>query len=341
MKEIKMELGERSYNITIGCGLLRRACDYFKLDRAALVVTDDNIPQIYAESVASCAERREIYKIPEGEGSKSIDTLSSLLGKMTEMKLTRSDCVIAVGGGVVGDLTGLAASLYMRGIDFYNVPTSLLAMVDSSIGGKTAINHAGIKNIVGAFYQPRGVLIDTDVLATLPERHIAAGLCEAIKMAATSDEELFRYIEGANTAQILSSPEDMIARALSIKKRVVEQDERESGLRKILNFGHTLGHGIEASSGEGVLYHGECVALGMLPMCSPKVRERLISTLKRHRLPTEYHGDIAAAIALAMHDKKANAGGIDIITVDCIGKCDIRTVSADEFAGICLGYYGK
>jgi 3-dehydroquinate synthase len=341
MREIKMELGERSYNITIGKGLLRRACDYFKLDRAALIVTDDNIPPIYAESVAGCAKRAEIYTIREGEGSKNINTLSALVEKMTEMKLTRSDCVIAVGGGVVGDLTGLAASLYMRGIDFYNVPTSLLAMVDSSIGGKTAINHAGIKNIVGAFYQPRGVLIDTDVLATLPERHIAAGLCEAIKMAATSDEELFEYLENTDTAEIILNPEDMIERALNIKKRVVEQDERESGLRKILNFGHTLGHGIEASSGEGVLYHGECVALGMLPMCSPRVRERLIPTLKRHRLPTEYNGDIEAAIALAMHDKKANARGIDIITVDRIGECEIRTVSAEEFAGICLGYYGK
>ena len=331
MKEIKMELGECSYNITIGCGLLRSASEFFRLERAALVVTDDNIPQIYAESVASCAKRREIYKIPEGEGSKSIDALSALLGKMTEMKLTRSDCVIAVGGGVVGDLSGLAASLYMRGIDFYNVPTSLLAMVDSSIGGKTAINHAGIKNIVGAFYQPKKVVIDPDTLKTLDARQLHAGLAEAIKMSLTSDKELFSLIESSNDLD--ADLDDIIIRSLKIKKSVVEEDPKEKGLRKVLNFGHTVGHAVESSKTLGAYLHGECVAIGMVCMSSQNVRERLIPVLKKYDLPTRCDTDKDTLMSYLLHDKKMSGKTVTAVYVSDVGSFEFIKLDASLMKG--------
>ena len=334
MTELRVELGKRSYGITVGQGLLDRAGEYFKFDGRALIITDDGVPAEYARRVAAAVKgESEIITVEQGEGAKSLAVLEDVLNKMTEMKLSRSDCVIGVGGGVVGDLSGFAAAVYMRGIDFYNVPTTLLAMVDSSIGGKTAVNLGGIKNIVGAFHQPSGVLIDTDTLATLDGRLRASGLCEAVKMAATSNAELFEYFEMTDADEIYKNIEWVIAEALRIKKAVVEKDECEAGLRKILNFGHTLGHGIEAERG-GSLYHGECVGLGMLPLCSEGVRVRLLSILDKLGLPTEYTGDVNAALEFAAHDKKASGKGIDVILVDLIGSFKIERMSVEGLADL-------
>ena len=196
MTTLHMNLGEHSYDIFVGHGLLSHAGEYFNLARRVFIVTDDGVPGEYAKKIADCAAVAKIVTVPSGEGSKSIEVYSRLLSEMSEFGLTRTDCAVAVGGGVVGDLTGFAAASYMRGIDFYNVPTTLLSQVDSSIGGKCAVNHAGVKNIVGAFHQPRGVIVDIDTLKTLPERQIFAGLAESVKMALTSDKELFSIIEG-------------------------------------------------------------------------------------------------------------------------------------------------
>ena len=249
---------------------------------------------------------------------------------MIQMNMNRGDCIIAVGGGVIGDLAGFAASAYMRGIDFYNIPTTLLSQVDSSIGGKTAINLGGVKNIVGAFYQPKAVLIDTDTLKTLSERHYSAGLCEAIKMAVCFDRGLFERFEESSYTEIKENIEDYIASALLIKKTVVESDEREKGLRKALNFGHTLGHGIESAGSLHELYHGECVAVGMLPFSSVAVKERLVSVLKKVGLPTEYKGDIEKIIDFTTHDKKSSGTGCDAVFVDQVGECYIKKVSIEE-----------
>lgn len=331
MTTLHLNLGDRSYDVTVGRGLLRRAGEFFKLDRRVLVLTDEGVPRDYAEAVASAAKRSMIYTVKEGEGSKSLATLEHVLTAMAELEMTRSDCVVAVGGGVVGDLGGFAAACYMRGIDFYNVPTTLLAQVDSSIGGKTAVNLGGIKNIVGAFHQPRGVLIDADCLKTLDKRLVSCGLAEAVKMAMTSNAELFESFEKYTYIDIIDNIEDIIVEALKIKKQVVEADEREGGLRKILNFGHTFGHGVEASADAEKLYHGECVAIGMLPMCAPEPRERLVKVLKKLDLPTKYSGDTEAALALVCHDKKSNEGGVDAIYVPSVGSFEIKRMSYAQF----------
>ena len=245
-----------------------------------------------------------------------------------------------VGGGVVGDLGGFAAACYMRGIDFYNVPTTLLAAVDSSVGGKTAVNLGGIKNIVGAFHQPSGVLIDTDTLVTLDKRLISAGLAEAVKMAATSDAELFSRIEKYSFVDIMAHIDEIIVDVLKIKRAVVEADVREGGIRKILNFGHTLGHGIEALS-DGELYHGECVAIGMMAMCSNEARARLKTVLGKLGLPTAYDGELESALELIKHDKKSTEDGVDAIYVTEIGSFEIKNMSYGEFSALAKAALGK
>jgi len=328
MTTLYMNLGERSYDITVGCGLLSSIGDFFNLKRKVLVVTDSGVPRQYAETVCDKCAEGIIATIPEGEGSKSIESLQFLLRTMLDADFSRGDCVIAVGGGVVGDLAGFAAATYMRGVDFYNVPTTLLSQVDSSIGGKTAVNLGGVKNIVGAFHQPRGVLIDTDVLKTLPKKQIASGLAEALKMAITSDEKLFSLIENAD---IDEKTEEIIVGALRIKKSVVEADEREGGIRKILNFGHTLGHGIEAECEMRGLAHGECVALGMIPMCSDKIRKRVIPVLNKIGIDTDYKYDVERALSFVIHDKKCSGGYVWAVFSDKIGSARIEKISVDKF----------
>ncbi len=323
----KLHIGD--YDIIIGSGLIDKAKDFFNLERRVLVVTDSGVPTEYAKRVANQAKNSRIYTVPEGEGAKSIDVYRNLMSEAADFELGRGDLMIAVGGGVVGDLTGFAASTYMRGIDFYNIPTTLLSQVDSSVGGKCAINLGGIKNIIGSFYRPRGVLIDTDTLKTLPQRQFSSGLCEAIKMAATSNGSLFEYFE--ENSVDFSNIEYVITEALKIKAAVVEEDEQEAGLRKILNFGHTLGHGIESVEGLSGLYHGECVALGMIPMTHSSARGRVIKVLEKFHLPTKWSGDIDTAIEFAHHDKKRSGGTIDTILVNEIGSFEIRKMTVEEF----------
>ena len=321
---IHMDLKENSYDILVERGILNRAGEILNLKRRVLVVTDSGVPEIYARTVAEQCKESIICTVESGEGSKSLETFGTLLQKMLDNNFSRKDCVVAVGGGVVGDLSGYAAASYMRGIDFYNIPTTLLSQIDSSIGGKTAINLGNVKNIVGAFYQPKKVLIDPDVLSTLPERQISNGLAEAIKMALTSDRELFDILEKEDIKEKI---EKIIIRSLNIKKNVVEQDEKESGLRKILNFGHTIGHGIETSS---ELYHGECVALGLIPRCDEKIRTRVIEVLKKCNLYNLINFDWNKITEAAFHDKKANGEFVTVTTVPKVGSFELKTMKCNE-----------
>lgn len=330
MTELKINLAERSYKITVGKDILKSAKEFMNLNRKVFIITDAEVPKEYAEVIVNQAKEGIVYTVAAGEGSKSIKTLEAVLEKMLDFGLSRSDCVVAVGGGVVGDLSGFAASVYMRGIDFYNVPTTLLAQLDSSIGGKCAVNLGGVKNTVGSFYQPKHVLVDTETLRTLPQRHFAAGLAEAVKMSLTSDGELFRIFESEEIN--CDSIEKIIVPALMIKKSVVEKDERESGLRKILNFGHTFGHGIESAEGMSGLYHGECVALGMIPVSSDEVRARLIPVLKKLGLPTEYSKDVDAALGYVLHDKKSHADRVEAVFVDVPGSFRIENMKISDFS---------
>ena len=324
---LNLNLPTGGYPIYIERGALDRAGELFSLDRRVLVVTDSGVPADYARRVAAQCYEAHIITVPKGEGSKSLATLEILLDAMLQNGFGRTDCVVAVGGGVVGDLSGFAASTFMRGIDFYNIPTTVLSQVDSSIGGKVAVNFGGVKNIVGAFYQPKAVIIDPDVLSTLPKRQIANGLAEAVKMALTSDRDLFEIFERGEALQNIDT---VIERSLCIKKAVVEEDEKESGVRRILNFGHTLGHGIEAESFEN-LYHGECVALGMIPMCAPDVRARLIAVLQSIGLPTQMEGDLETILQLTMHDKKCEGTSVNVVFVDAVSSYRIEKMPLSEW----------
>lgn len=320
---IHMNLGEDSYDIIVERGILAKANQYLNLKRRVLIVTDSGVPSEYAETLSEQCKNGIIYTVEQGENSKSLDIFGKLLQTMLDHGFSRKDCVVAVGGGVVGDLSGFAASAYMRGIDFYNIPTTLLSQIDSSIGGKTAINFGGVKNIVGAFYQPKKVLIDPDLLKTLPCRQIANGLAEAVKMSLTSDKELFDIFENKD---IETNLDEIIIRSLNVKKNVVEQDEKESGLRKILNFGHTVGHGIESSEDMSELYHGECVALGMIPMCGETIRPRVIAVLKKCNLYRTLTYDWEKIAKAAFHDKKADGDTVTVTTVNEVGNFEMKTV---------------
>lgn len=327
MAILHMDLGAFSYDIVVKRGALQKAGELLNLDRKVLVLTDDGVPQEYAAAVAAQAKDGFVYTVPQGEGSKCIPCFSGILSRMLELGFSRKDAVVAVGGGVVGDLAGFVASAYMRGVDFYNIPTTVLSQVDSSIGGKTAVNLDGIKNIVGAFYQPKKVLIDLDLLKSLPDRQISNGLAEAVKMSLTSDAKLFELFEKGNIAENM---DEIITRSLMIKKNVVEQDEKEQGLRKILNFGHTIGHGIESFEHLNGLYHGECVALGMIPMVSEALRPRLIKVLESLRLPTSVALDVDAVYAAMTHDKKGEGDYVTVTTVPVPGQFEMKKVQFKE-----------
>ena len=325
--KLYMDLKENSYDIVIERGILSRAGEELNVNRRVLIVTDSGVPAQYAKTVADRCKEPLIYTVSEGEGSKSLEMFGKLLQTMLDHGFSRNDCVVAVGGGVVGDLSGFAASAYMRGIDFYNIPTTLLSQIDSSIGGKTAINLGNVKNIVGALYQPKKVLIDPELLNTLPKRQISNGLAEAIKMALTSDAELFSILE---TKEISQNIDEIIYRSLLVKKEVVEQDEKEAGLRKILNFGHTIGHGIESSGNLLELYHGECVALGMIPMCHESIRPRVIAVLKKCNLYRRIDFQWERIANAAFHDKKADGDLVSVTTVPAVGTFIQQTMKCSE-----------
>ncbi|MGN0448258.1 MAG: 3-dehydroquinate synthase [Acutalibacteraceae bacterium] len=325
---IPVNLGKNSYDIVLERGALLKVGKLFPVKGKVLVVTDSGVPEAYSKAVASQFKESFIFTFPQGEENKNFDTYMSICGELLSRGFNRKDVVIAVGGGVCGDMAGFAAATYMRGIDFYNIPTTLLSQVDSSIGGKTAIDFRGVKNIIGAFYQPKMVVIDPYVLRTLSDRLISCGLAESLKMAMCFDRELYEIFKKDKLSD--DDIDAIIESSLKIKKKVVEQDEKESGLRKSLNFGHTIGHGIEGAVGLGELYHGECVALGMLYMCSEKIKNELFDIYRKLGLPFEYNFDKEKVREIISHDKKSLSGGIDVVICDEIGSFRFEKLSVDE-----------
>ncbi|MCF0178027.1 MAG: 3-dehydroquinate synthase [Bacteroidales bacterium] len=318
------------YDIVIDKGALHHIEQYLPTDGKTLIVTDSGVPSQYAEMVASKVEEPYIFTIPSGESSKSIENWSNILSFMTEKRFTRTDRIVSVGGGVVCDLAGFAAATFMRGISFYNIPTTLLSQLDSSIGGKTAVNFGGIKNIAGAFHHPAKVIIDPALLETLDTRNLLNGLVEGIKMAATSDAELFAMIEKSDCLeQIKEQLPEIIYKALKIKKSIVEADPNEKGVRKILNFGHTVGHAIEAA-GKGKYLHGEAVGIGMLYFAEGEAQTRIKAILEKLSLPTECNFDNNLLREYIMHDKKAAGELITIIKVAKPGEYEMCKVKIGE-----------
>lgn len=329
--KLTMRLGPRSYDIILHRGSLGRLGQLANLcGRKILVVTDDGVPAVYADTVlAQCSDGQKLV-LPQGEATKCMAQLERILTAMLEEGFGRKDAVVAVGGGVIGDLAGLAAAMYMRGVAFINCPTTTLSQIDSSIGGKTAIDLAGIKNVVGAFYQPELVIADPDTLATLPRRQYVNGLAEAVKAGLIADEQLFELFEEGDVDKDI---EEIIYRSLAVKKNVVEKDERETGPRAALNFGHTIGHAIES---RGRLLHGECVALGMLPMIEDKaLAKRVKAVYQKLGLPTACKEDPAALFAALCHDKKAAGGGmIRVVRVPELGAYHIDKIALEELKPI-------
>ena len=317
---IKMK--DHQYDVVIERNILDKVESYLELNRKVLIVTDDGIPSNYIDKVLSKCKQGYVYTIKQGEASKNFQNFENILNYLIENKFIRTDCIVAIGGGVVGDLAGFCASVYMRGITFYNIPTTLLSQVDSSVGGKTAIDKCGIKNIVGAFYPPHKVLIDPNVLKTLDKRQLLSGLVEAIKMGATSDKQLFDLIKNSNDLE--KDIDEIIIKAIKVKKEVVEIDPNEKGLRKILNFGHSVGHAIESSGKFNDYLHGECVGIGMLYFSSNTVKQEILNVLNKYHLPVKVDIDKDELLNYILLDKKRTTDYLSIIYVNEIGTCEIK-----------------
>lgn len=273
MNSLRVQLADESYDIHVENGILKDLGQLLArtgLGGKAALVTNPTVAALYRDRAVSALETSgnsvTVVEIPDGEEYKNAATLSAVYDALIDAGIDRKSFIVALGGGVVGDLAGFAAATYLRGIPFVQVPTTLLAQVDSSVGGKTAIDHPRGKNLIGAFYQPRLVVADTETLRTLPEREFRAGLAEVVKYGAVLDADFFGYLEKHSSDILAQDPQalrQVILRCCQLKAQVVEQDERENGLRAVLNFGHTLGHAYEAAAGFGVLVHGEAVAIGM------------------------------------------------------------------------------
>lgn len=348
--DVSIDLGERTYKIAIGCGLLADASAYKGLPRAsnALIVSNTTVAPLYASTLRSALVGRYAYihevQLPDGEEYKNWQTLQSIFDLLLERGCDRKTVLFALGGGVIGDMTGFAAACYMRGVPFVQVPTTLLAQVDSSVGGKTGINHPLGKNMVGAFYQPQRVICDMDVLSTLPAREYSAGIAEVIKYGPIADMGFFDWLE-LHMDDLMAHDRTALAHAVrrscEIKAAVVGQDERESGLRAILNFGHTFGHAIEAGMGYGVWLHGEGVAAGMVMAAELSRRsglvgadfvQRLTVLIRRAGLPTkgaviDAHDNAGRYLELMRVDKKAEAGEMRFVLIDGLGKARVQTAS--------------
>ncbi len=345
--DLAVDLGERSYPIVIGRHLLEHAdfARYVPGKRVA-IVTNTVVAPLYLERLTAMlqAAGKQCIAIvlPDGEEEKSIDNLMRIFTALLEHKCDRKTTLVALGGGVIGDMTGFAAATYMRGVPFVQVPTTLLAQVDSSVGGKTAINHPLGKNMIGAFYQPQSVLADTATLATLPDRELSAGLAEVIEHGAIIDAEFFRWQE-ENMDRLIARDDAALAyairRSCEIKADVVRQDEREGGLRAILNFGHTFGHAIEAGLGYGEWLHGEAVGCGMvmaadlsvrLGYLAPVDRDRIVALVRAARLPT-VAPDLGEArwLELMEVDKKNEGGQIKFILLKPLGSATITGAPSD------------
>ena len=340
MDTITVNLGNRSYPIYIGSGLLDGSSILEESTPAKqlLVVTNETVSQLYLKRVEETfADRKPRSLIlPDGEQYKNLDGFGRIIDELIEARFHRDACVLALGGGVVGDLAGFAAASYQRGIDYVQLPTTLLAQVDSSVGGKTAVNHPAAKNMIGAFHQPIAVLADTDALATLPPRELAAGLAEVIKYGLIQDLEFFRWLEEQLPALLNQDPEALryaIRRCCEIKAEIVAQDEHEHGRRALLNFGHTFGHAIEALGDYGRWLHGEAVAIGMQMAAETSAQlgwidsadaERIGSLLERAGLPTTATELASDEILNRMRlDKKAGSLGMRVVLLESLGSAAV------------------
>ena len=337
MQTLQVDLGQSRYPISIGPGLLtnRELLDAQIRGRDLLIVTDTTVARLYLAKLNDCLASRRVAEciLPEGEQHKTLQTAGWVFDALVAKKMNRDATVLALGGGVVGDIAGFAAACYQRGVGYVQLPTTLLAQVDSSVGGKTGVNHAGGKNLIGAFYQPLCVISDTDTLATLPDRELRAGLAEVIKYGCVWDPLLFDWLDNNMDLLLARDVEALtyaISRSCEIKATVVAKDEREQNLRAILNFGHTFGHAIEAATAYETFLHGEAVGVGMLIAASMShrmglidaaIKDRVRDILCRAGLPIEApRVGAARALELMQMDKKVLAGSMRLVLLEKLGR---------------------
>lgn len=337
MQTLNVELGERSYPIEIGPGLLANltSCRHLLNNRRVLIVTNETVGPIYLPSLETALKDVEHQHVilPDGESFKTLATLSRIFDALLEGNFSRDCILIALGGGVIGDMCGFAAATYQRGVDFIQVPTTLLAQVDSSVGGKTAVNHPLGKNMIGAFHQPRAVIADTNTLKTLPDRELKAGIAEVIKYGLLGDAEFLTWLEQNMDALLARDDEALIYaihRSCQNKSRIIAEDEREGGKRALLNLGHTFGHAIETSLGYGKWLHGEAIAAGMIMATDMSCRlgwigntdlERVTALVRKAELPVSIPAELTPQqfIAAMGHDKKVLAGKLRLVLLQSLG----------------------
>lgn len=359
MRKIRVELGENSYDIYIVKDFddeLKKFIEGANFSKTMMIVTDTNVDKILKNLPLTAfdyfdGKKSKTFVIPAGEKSKSLKLAEDIYTAAIESGLDRKSAIFAIGGGVVGDLTGFVAATYLRGVPFVQIPTSLLAQVDSSVGGKVAVNHKLGKNLIGAFYQPKAVFIALDMLKTLPEREIKSGLGEIVKYGVISDPELFAYLE-ENAQKILNLDDDVmehvIARSCEIKADVVSKDEKESGLRRILNFGHTMAHAIEEATGYSKYAHGEAVAIGMigaahisrsLGRIDEATFERLQNLIDELGMVSRAENcDVDEMFKAIFRDKKTINGKINWVLMDSIGKVSIVNDVPDDVVRSAFNY---
>lgn len=344
MKKLTVNAKSAQYDILIEKGILKNCAEYVRPCTKAkrlLIVTDSNVAPLYLNKVESALKGSEFevytHIFTAGEQNKNLATVSAIYDSLSKYNFTRKDCIIALGGGVCGDISGFAAATYMRGIDFIGIPTTLLSQVDSSVGGKTGVDTPFGKNLVGAFYQPKLVLIDPMTLDTLTPHYFADGMGEVIKYGCIKNAEFFDTLLNSD---VKDNIEDVILECLKIKRDVVNEDERESGLRMILNFGHTAGHSIEKLS-NFTLSHGECVAKGMvlitkaseaLGLTKPGTAEKIATLCKKHSLDVSIPYSIDEIAQNAKNDKKGSDNSLNVVLISELGSYLIHTVDKNEFA---------
>lgn len=351
MQTLSVNLGDRSYPIHVGAGHLDRLGEFLTeagLGGKVAVISNPTVAQLFLdpvhESLIGAGFEVTPVLLPDGEEHKNLASLTAIYDRLISERFERRSSVVALGGGVIGDLAGFAAATYLRGVPYVQVPTTLLAQVDSSVGGKTAVNHKDGKNLIGAFYQPKLVLIDVAVLRTLPRRELVAGLAEVIKYGIIEDPALFHLLE-QNIEKLLERDRELLTRVIvtscAIKARVVEADEREDDYRAVLNFGHTIGHALEAATGYKQFLHGEAIGVGMVKaaalsaqhgFCDQRSYDRVVQLIRKAGLPTEIPSNVSMqSLIQGMEvDKKAAAGKIKFIMCEGLGKTRFHWLTPEE-----------
>lgn len=335
--EIRVKTKTHEYPIIVERGCLKNLVNFIDSNRKVMIITEKNIPNIDIDCVKSQFESVYVTVLNEGESTKSVSAFSQCIENLLKHQFNRHDLVIGLGGGVIGDLSGYVASSYLRGIDFVNIPTSSLAQIDSSIGGKVAINHLGIKNCIGSFYPPIAVFIDFDVLASLDSRNLYNGLIEALKAGLIDDPILYNLFK---TNQYIENLDEVILRALLVKRKLVEEDEFEKGNRKLLNLGHTLGHAFESAGHFTTYLHGEAVALGIIPMIDDQeLKKEVENILENFNIvkPNYQSQEIATYLS---HDKKSEANSITTVRVKEVGCCYFKKESIEACIALMEDNYG-